>query len=96
LARIWFYILKPKLIKLGFKVLNSEACLFINNTTRVIICLYIDDLAILAPSEAIFNNFIKDISIDFKIKNLRVIKDYLSININLNINNLILIQALLS
>jgi len=85
-ARIWFYTLKPKLIKLGFKVLNSEACLFINNTTKVIIYLYVDDLAILAPSKAIFNNFIKDISIDFKIKNLGVIKDYLGININLNIN----------
>ena len=85
-ARIWFYTLKPKLIKLGFKVLNLEACLFINNTTRVIIYLYVNDLAILAPSEAIFNNFIKDISIDFKIKNLGVIKDYLGININLNIN----------
>ena len=85
-ARIWFYTLKPKLIKLGFKVLNSEVCLFINNITKVIICLYVDDLAILAPSKAIFNNFIKDISIDFKIKNLGVIKDYLGININLNIN----------
>jgi hypothetical protein len=43
-------------------MLNSKACLFINNNTKVIICLYINDLAIIAPSEIIFNNFIKLIS----------------------------------
>ena len=85
-ARIWFYTLKPKLLKLGFKVLNTESCLFINNNTKVIICLYVDDLAILAPNESIFNNFINSISKDFKIKNLGVIKDYLGINIDLNLN----------
>jgi hypothetical protein len=85
-ARIWFYTLKPKLLKLGFKSLNSEACLFINNNTKVIICLYVDDLAILAPNKIIFNDFIKSISQDFKIKNLGVIRDYLGIDINFNIN----------
>jgi hypothetical protein len=67
-------------------MLNSKACLFINNNTKVIICLYINDLAIIAPSEIIFNDFIKLISQDFKIKNLGVIKDYLGIDINLNTN----------
>ena len=85
-ARIWFYTLKPKLLKLGFIVLNSEACLFINNNTKVIICLYVDDLAVLAPNEDIFNDFINSISKDFKIKNLRVIKDYLGIDIDFNLN----------
>ena len=85
-ARIWFYTLKPKLLKLGFIVLNSETCLFINKDTKVIICLYVDDLAILAPSEAIFNDFINSISKDFKIKNLKVIKDYLGIDIDFNID----------
>jgi hypothetical protein len=92
-ARIWFYTLKPKLLELGFRVLNSEACLFINNNTRVIICLYVDDLAILAPSEVIFNNFIKSIKKDFKIKNLGIIKDYLGININFNKDFIKLSQA---
>jgi hypothetical protein len=85
-ARIWFYTLKPILLKLGFTVLNSEACLFINRKTKVIICLYVDDLAILAPSKAIFDDFVISISKDFKIKNLGVIKDYLGIDINLNIS----------
>jgi hypothetical protein len=44
----------------------------------------VDDLAILAPSEAIFIDFIKSIEKDFKIKNLGVIKDYLGIDINFN------------
>jgi hypothetical protein len=86
LTRIWFYTLKLILLKLRFKELNSEACLFINNNIKVIICLYVDDLVILTLNEVIFNDFIKSISQDFKIKNLRVIKDYLGIDINLNIN----------
>jgi len=61
-------------------------CLFINNNIKVIIYLYVDDLAILALNEIIFSDFIKLISQDFKIKNLRVIKNYLSIDINFNIN----------
>jgi Reverse transcriptase (RNA-dependent DNA polymerase) len=92
-ARIWFYTLKPKLLELGFRVLNSKACLFINNNTRVIICLYVDDLAILAPSEVIFNDFIKSIKKDFKIKNLGIIKDYLEINFNFNKDFIKLSQA---
>jgi hypothetical protein len=92
-ARIWFYTLKPKLLDLGFRVLNSEACLFINDITKIIICLYVDDLAILAPSEEIFNNFIKSISKDFKIKNLGIIKDYLGIDVNYNKDFIKLSQA---
>ena len=86
LTRIWFYTLKLILLKLGFKELNNEVHLFINNNIKVIICLYVNDLIILTLNEIIFNDFIKSISQDFKIKNLKVIKDYLEININLNIN----------
>ena len=43
-------------------------------------------MIILTLNKVIFNNFIKSISQDFKIKNLGVIKDYLGIDINLNIN----------
>jgi hypothetical protein len=62
LARIWFYTLKLKLLKLEFKSLNSETCLFINNNIKVIICLYVNDLTILAFNKIIFNDFIKSIS----------------------------------
>ena len=61
-------------------------CLFINNNIKVIIYLYINDLIILAPNNIIFNDFIKSISQDFKIKNLGIIRDYLDIDINFNIN----------
>jgi hypothetical protein len=40
-----------------------------------------------------FNDFIKSISKDFKIKNLGVIKDYLGINININKDSIKLGQS---
>src|ERR1700761_9458519 len=80
------YTLKLKLKNLSFKVLNNEACLFINKIIKVIIYLYVNDLIILAFNEIIFNDFIKFISKDFKIKNLKVIKDYLRIDIDFNLN----------
>ena len=80
------YTLKLKLKNLSFKVLNNKACLFINKIIKVIIYLYVNDLIILAFNEIIFNDFIKFISKDFKIKNLKVIKDYLRIDIDFNLN----------
>jgi len=80
-ARVWYSTLKPILIKLSFKVLDSKPCIFINKCKNIIICLYVDDLAVLAPNIKVFNNFAKDIKKYFKITNLKEIKDYLRVNI---------------
>src|SRR5271168_5110705 len=86
-ARIWYYTLKEKLInKLGFIVLQSENCIYINKKLNIIICLYVDDLAIIAPSEIIIKTFISQIKKYFIIKDLGLITDYLGINIDLNLN----------
>jgi hypothetical protein len=81
LARVWYTTLKPILLKLGFKILDSELCIFVNKSKNIIICLYVDDLAVLAPNIKVFNEFAKNIEKYFKIKNLKEIKDYLKVNI---------------
>ena len=83
-ARIWYYTIKDKLLKIGFIVLNSDNCIFINKNIGVIICLYIDDLAIIAPNSSTINRFISSIKEYFTIKDLGPIKDYLGIDIDLN------------
>ncbi len=46
-ARFWYYKLTNALVEnLGFTSPNSESCIFINRTTKIIICIYVDDLAI--------------------------------------------------
>ena len=83
-ARIWYNTLKPRLIELGFIVLKSDSCIYINYETRVIISIYVDDLAILAPSIEEFNLLTSKLSKFFKFKNLGIIKDYLGIDIDYN------------
>ena len=51
----------------------------------MIICLYVDDLAIIAPDINIINTFIDQIKKYFNIKNLGLITDYLGIDIDLNL-----------
>ena len=69
------------LIKLGFKVLNIDSNIFINKELNIIICLYIDDLAIIGPKLDIIKAFIKNLKQFFKLKELGLIKDYLRIKI---------------
>jgi len=86
-ARIWYYTLKDVLInKLGFTVLNTESCVFINRSTNIIITIYVDDLAIVSPNLTSINAFISQIKRYFNIKELGVIKDYLGIDIKFNLD----------
>jgi hypothetical protein len=85
-AKIWYYTLKNVLLnKLGFTVLQSKSCIYINKELNIVICLYVNDLAIIAPNLNIINTFISQIKKYFKIKDLRLIKDYLGIDIDLNL-----------
>ena len=85
-ARIWYNTLREILVnKLGFIALESDNCIFINKKTNIIICIYVDDLAIIAPSLNIINTFIIQIKKYFDIKDLGLIKDYLGIDIDLNL-----------
>ena len=85
-ARIWYYTLKEVLVELGFTALYSDSCIYINKKSNIIICIYVDDLAIVAPSLDIINTFISQIKKYFNIKDLGLIKDYLGIDIDLNLD----------
>ena len=81
-ARIWYFTLKEVLIKLNFKALNTDSNIFINKELGIIICLYVDDLAIIGPKLDTIKAFVKDLRQFFKLKELGLIKDYLGIEIN--------------
>ena len=69
---------------MGFSILLSENCIFINRELNIIIYVYIDDVAIIGPNKYIILSFIKNLEKFFKLKNLGPIKDYLGIEIDLN------------
>jgi uncharacterized membrane protein (DUF485 family) len=71
LTRIWYNTLKEILInKLNFESLLAEKNIFINRSTSIILCVYIDDIAVISPSQEIINSFINSIKSYFKIKEL--------------------------
>ena len=86
MARIWYYTLKDVLVKLGFNTLASENCIYINKKDNILICIYVDDLAIIAPSLNIIDRLITQIKESFTIKDLGIITDYLGIDIDFNLD----------
>ena len=80
-ARIWYITLYNVLIEMGFIMLKTENCIFINKESNIILYIYVDDLAVIGPNENIINTFINNIKKYFKVKNLGLIKDYLGIDI---------------
>ena len=66
---------------MGFIILKTKNCIFINKELNIILYIYINDLAIIGPNKNIINTFINNIKKYFKVKNLGLIKDYLEINI---------------
>jgi hypothetical protein len=86
-ARIWYYTLKNVLLnKLGFKTLISENSIFINKELNIIISLYVDNLVIIRPNLNTIKSFIKELKKYFKLKDLGLIKDYLGVEVNYDLN----------
>ncbi|CAL3962787.1 unnamed protein product [Diplocarpon coronariae] len=84
-ARLWFITLKEVLIqKLGFTALLADSCILYNKKLNIIICVYVDDLALIGPNINLIKSFIKGLEEYFKLKDLGPIKDYLGINIEYN------------
>ena len=72
--------------KFNFYNLKTENSIFINKELNIIISLYIDDLAIIGPNIETIKSFIKELKTHFKLKDLGLIKDYLGVEINYDIN----------
>ena len=82
-ARIWYDTLKEVLInKLNFKSLLTEGNIFINRSTSIILYVYMDDIAVISPSQEAINSIINSIKSYFNIKKLGLIKDYLGVEID--------------
>ncbi|EKD15691.1 retrotransposon protein, putative, Ty1-copia subclass [Drepanopeziza brunnea f. sp. 'multigermtubi' MB_m1] len=85
-ARLWFITLKEVLIqKFSFTPLLADSCILYNKELKLIISVYVDDLALISPNIDTIKSFIKELQKYFKLKDLRLIKDYLGIDIEYDI-----------
>jgi hypothetical protein len=69
---------------MGFIMLKTKNCIFVNKELNIILCIYVDDLAVIGPNENVIKTFINNIEKHFKVKNLGPIKDYLGIDVYYN------------
>ncbi|EKD11952.1 hypothetical protein MBM_09882 [Drepanopeziza brunnea f. sp. 'multigermtubi' MB_m1] len=85
-ARLWFITLKEVLIqKFSFTPLLADSCILYNKELKLIISVYVDDLALISPNIDTIKSFIKELQKYFKLKDLGLIKDYLGIDIEYDI-----------
>ena len=85
-AKIQYFILYNTLVELDFSSLKTENCIVINKDKNIIICVYIDDLVIISLSIDTIDSTMKSLEKYFKLKNLGLVKNYLGIDIDLNIS----------
>ncbi|CZT03146.1 uncharacterized protein RCO7_10055 [Rhynchosporium graminicola] len=64
--------------KFGFKLILSENCILVNKELKIIICIYVDNLALISPDISTIKSLIKELKHFFKLKDLELIKDYLA------------------
>ena len=77
----WYGTLAELLVSLGFKILEKDQSVFVNEATGVIIAAYVDDLMFLAQTKEEINKLKKTISTRFRMKWMGPISLYLGLQI---------------
>ncbi|KAE8189347.1 hypothetical protein CF328_g6312 [Tilletia controversa] len=83
-GRYWYHKLRDRLIEANFIQLKSEPCLFYQSTNQgpVIILVYVDDVAIAAPTEDAVNAIKRQFTSWFKMTDNGPLTSMLGIRIN--------------
>lgn len=79
--RVWYETLSVFLQELGFKPLESDYSVFINNTENIIIAIYVDDILIFGKDKNLINKLKANLSNKFRISDLGPIHHYLGMEI---------------
>jgi hypothetical protein len=71
--RLWQQFFAAALQELGFKPLDSDNCIYLNSTTKVIIITYVDDFLIIAKSIPSITELKELLASKFSIKELGLV-----------------------
>jgi hypothetical protein len=83
-ARVWFHHLEPGLLKLGFQASEVDPCLFYREDC--IVALYVDDCLLFSPDQAVINQVISTLQLDYQIGAQGTVQDFLGINISTDVD----------
>jgi len=78
--RVWNQVLTDYLASVGFKQVESDHCVFINETTEAVIAVWVDDLIIMARIIDI-NQIKQQLTQRFQIKYLGELKHFFGIHV---------------
>ena len=85
-GRKWNFKTKNHLRIIGFKSINSNNCVFFDQSRRIILILYVDDLLIFSQSAKNINTMKNELFQKFSMKNIKKIIFILDIRIKRDIN----------
>ncbi|KAI0493312.1 hypothetical protein KFK09_027589 [Dendrobium nobile] len=81
-SREWYATLSNHLIKLGFKISNSDPSLltYKSGNTRLYILIYVDDILLTGNSQSEINNLLSNLHSAFQMRNLGSLNQFLGIH----------------
>jgi hypothetical protein len=80
--KIWYSTIAEYLRELGFEKSKREQCLFQNATTKVMIMIYVDDLAVAGPTKQHTEDVILKLKDRFQMREMGLPTLFLGINIH--------------
>jgi hypothetical protein len=88
--RNWFLLLKKFLLGLGFTNLLTETCLFVKYTNNniILILVFVDDILLGCKDDSLLDELVNQFAQKFKIKDSGEVNLYLSINIEIDYENM--------
>jgi hypothetical protein len=79
----WFQQLRRELIRFGFRVSPFNPCVYINETSKLIISVWVDNLRIYGSTDADINQFLEQLASVFQFTNEDADSTYLGMNIQM-------------
>jgi len=79
-GRRWYEILAPKLEELGFRLLDSDLCMFVEKDKSIrdaiVGVFHVDDLIFSAPNEQTYNRFASQLERFYPLKRLGIAREF--------------------
>lgn len=94
-ARLWNKTFESEIIKIGFKAISSDKCIYIRVTGKelAIIALYVDDILVLTKTDTLMNEIKGEIKKAFRVKDSGEVKRILGIQVHRLGNTLVIEQS---
>lgn len=93
--RMWFNLLKNFLRRLGFVASKCDPLLFVyvKGWVCMFLLIYVDDIVVTSSNQSVVNSILRDLGVEFALRELRELEFFLGIQAHSTATNLHLNQA---